>query len=189
MKKKHLKFVKSKFNEEQVKDIVDYYEKEMKRILDIEVNFLTKNQYKAARKTVLPKIILYKAFIRHIDSELAKSYGKEILEFESDGFRKFTNFMTNSNFRIQIFKKLFKKILKSDVWDSTIKEYNKKCFNFNMDRCLYSDLCNKYDASEFCTVYCQGDYFVFGGMNKLKFERSQTIGEGGEVCDFHFINQ
>ncbi len=188
MKDKLREYVLTKFNEEQTAEIVKKFDQELEDMKRAEEKILTKSQYKTACKSILDRIALYKAFLLYLDSDTAIDYCRENFYSMADGFRKFANFMTKGNTRANLFKKLFAKGLNSDVWDSEITEYNKDKFHFNMHRCLYNDLCNKYGCKELTPMFCAGDYYVFGEMEGLKFYRSQTLGEDGEMCDFHFDN-
>lgn len=69
------------------------------------------------------------------------------------------------------------------------KRHNKKEIHFNITRCIYKEICEKYRCPELCTVFCQSDITAFAGYKpKIKFERLGTLGEGADYCDFHFIN-
>lgn len=61
--------------------------------------------------------------------------------------------------------------------------------HFDIARCLYRDMCEKYCCPELCTVFCQSDITAFSGYEpKIRFERAGTLGEGADCCDFHFIH-
>lgn len=61
--------------------------------------------------------------------------------------------------------------------------------HFDIVRCLYRDMCEKYCCPELCTVFCQSDITAFSGYEpKIRFERAGTLGEGADCCDFHFIH-
>ena len=61
--------------------------------------------------------------------------------------------------------------------------------HFDIARCLYRDMCEKYCCPELCTVFCQSDITAFSGYEpKIRFERAGTLGEGADCCDFHLIH-
>lgn len=69
------------------------------------------------------------------------------------------------------------------------KRCDAKEIHFNIVRCIYKDMCEKYHCPELCTVFCQSDLTAFAGYEpKIKFERSGTIGKGANCCDFHFVH-
>ena len=64
---------------------------------------------------------------------------------------------------------------------------DKKEIHFDMTRCIYRDETEKRGCPELCAVFCESDIIAFGGLApKIKFERTGTLGEGAERCDFHF---
>ena len=69
------------------------------------------------------------------------------------------------------------------------KKYNFSEIHFDIVRCIYKEMCEKYCCSELCKVFCQSDITAFAGYEpKIKFERAGTMGEGAICCDFHFIH-
>ena len=68
------------------------------------------------------------------------------------------------------------------------RRYDYKEIHFDIVRCIYKEMCEKYCCPELCTVFCQSDVTAFAGYKpKIRFERLGTIGEGANCCDFHFI--
>lgn len=93
---------------------------------------------------------------------------------------------------------LFKMFVKSHMtknfpsqgWDIVWKRLDAQEIHFDMTRCIYKDICSEYGCPELCTVFCQNDITAFAGyLPKIKFERTGTLGEGCDKCDFHFIHQ
>lgn len=59
--------------------------------------------------------------------------------------------------------------------------------HFNLRRCLYWELTQAHGCPELCCVYCEKDEISFSGlMPGIRFERSGTLGNGADCCDFHF---
>jgi uncharacterized protein YoaH (UPF0181 family) len=56
---------------------------------------------------------------------------------------------------------------------------------FHVYRCFFWDVLRGYGAGELTTAFCQTDDVMAAGMSKgIEFKRSQTLGRGGELCDF-----
>ena len=96
-------------------------------------------------------------------------------------------------FAYQIFKLACKKKMKQgfpeEGWEIEWIRYDQEEICFEMKRCIYHEIVSKYQCPELCTVFCANDVTVFGAMApNIIFERTQTIGEGKNVCDFHFCN-
>ena len=69
------------------------------------------------------------------------------------------------------------------------KRHDKKEVHFNITRCIYKNMCEKYSCPELCTLFCQSDVTAFSGYEpKIKFKRMGTLGGGADCCDFHFIH-
>lgn len=86
-------------------------------------------------------------------------------------------------------RKVMNKNFPIEGWETEWIRYDKHEIHFNLKRCLYFDIVSSYAHPELCTVFCKNDTTAFSGyLPKIRFERSGTIGEGSEKCDFHFIN-
>ncbi len=184
MDKNLKKYIVTKFNEEQTPKIENVFEEEMNRMLKQEKTVLSGIQYKTASRDIFNRIAAYKAFRIYLDAEQAKEYFYGRVK----GLRSILHFLNKTSLGSNIFKKIFVSGLKSDVLDSTIKKSDKHCLIFDINKCLYNDLCIKYGCGELTSIFCDGDHFMFDNMKKLKFQRTQTLGKNGELCDFHFIN-
>ncbi len=189
MKKSLTKFINKNFNEEKSLKIIKYYEKEMNKMMIKEKLSLTNTQYKTAVKSILPVIAIYKALQLYESAEESMKYTEEYFYDEAKPFKLFIEGITFTNIGTACLKKIFNIFIKADTWDSNVYQYDKEHFNFDITRCLYHDLCKKYDCSELTPSFCEGDYFVFGNMRTLQFTRNQTLGQGGEKCDFHFAKK
>ena len=42
---------------------------------------------------------------------------------------------------------------------------------------------------EQCRVYGDADNVTYGGLMKIDFKRTKTMGYGDECCDFHFLRK
>ena len=85
-------------------------------------------------------------------------------------------------------KKFMKKNFPEEGWQTEWVRCDKKEIHFNLHRCIYWDLTNRYGCPELCCVYCENDTISFSGLlSKIKFERVGTLGVGSSYCDFHFV--
>ena len=56
---------------------------------------------------------------------------------------------------------------------------------FDMQKCLYCEICKKYNCPELTQIFCHTDDVTDGNIHpKLKWNRTKTMGEGGDICDF-----
>ena len=84
------------------------------------------------------------------------------------------------------------------VWDPVSKKffgsesgfenvfYPKKKGEYRMDiiRCPYHTLFTELQVPELTQIFCINDEYSYGHIPGLKFERTTTLGTGGEKCDF-----
>lgn len=143
---------------------------------------------------ILPAMALYFTFI---DSGYSKEEARELVLAETQKnarrLQEENKKMTKLPFTYSLFKMFVKSHMKKNFpsigWDIKWIEKSKKEIHFDMTRCIYYDMCKKYDCPELCEVFCKNDITAFKGyLPKIGFERTGTIGEGKAVCDFHYIN-
>ena len=92
-----------------------------------------------------------------------------------------------------IFKLFSKRVMRKgypiEGWETQWVRHDSEEIHFNLKSCVYFETTRKYGHPELCPVFCANDTTSFSGyLPKIKFERSGTIAEGKEMCDFHFIN-
>ncbi|MGD8405639.1 MAG: L-2-amino-thiazoline-4-carboxylic acid hydrolase [Anaerolineales bacterium] len=68
-------------------------------------------------------------------------------------------------------------------------EVGKDGTGFNVHRCFYVDVLGKFGSPELTRLFCDMDDVVFEKTPGVRWERSSTIGRGGEFCDFRWHGQ
>lgn len=58
-------------------------------------------------------------------------------------------------------------------------------FRMDMQVCPYVKYFGLCGYPELCEISCRSDEHAYGQMNRVAFERSKTLGTGGDCCDFH----
>lgn len=66
-------------------------------------------------------------------------------------------------------------------------EASKTALKMDMTACPYCRYAQKLGCPELMPVFCDSDFATYGNLPGIKFERTQTLGTGGERCDFKFI--
>ncbi len=150
---------------------------------------LSPAQFKLAKKRILIRIAFYLSLKEHISAEDALEHAKAYFYAKVKGAAKVMKFLSQYEWGCALFRQAFSIGLKSDTWVSEITRKDKDAFTFDITSCLYKDLCDFYKCPELCTMFCDGDWLMFGDMKKLKFERKYTLGYGDEVCDFKFVRR
>jgi len=147
---------------------------------------LSSKQYKLAKTRILERISFYLAVCQYTDEKKALEILKSYYYKKAESASKFLRRLSKSNLGCTLFRKAFVSGLKSDTWVSTIKRNDRDALVYDITKCLYKDLCDEYKCPDLCMLFCDGDWLMFGEMKKLKFSRRYTLGQGDEVCDFHF---
>ena len=88
-----------------------------------------------------------------------------------------------------VFRWAFRKTTSSsDAWVSTFEEQPEE-FDLTIHQCLWHDTCVSSGCQEACRFFCECDNYAFGDLKKVGFRRTQTLGTGGDCCDFHFYKK
>lgn len=164
----------------------------------IKLNFLienirdkTKNQRKTLINTILPLIALYK-ILEESDIDEASSY---------EYVRKYmTNFVAlkkhSSMVKMEkvpgfyaIYRSIFLKIMRKTDLQKSIQEKGKNYFNVTITKCLWHTACVENGCPNLCPLFCDVDDITYGGLKKIGFSRTKTLGYGADCCDFHMFKK
>lgn len=88
-----------------------------------------------------------------------------------------------------LYSRIFLKIVRTtDLWETT-QRHDKNSFDVTMKKCLWHTACVENACPELCPLFCDVDNITYGGLKKLGFSRTKTLGYGGDCCDFHFFRK
>lgn len=148
----------------------------------------TLNQQKRQRSSILPRIALYKTFLQYsIEKEKAIELTRERAEYLGNKANKVLKTCFAFPCFSTIFRNVFRKSMNgTEIWTSQFLKDNKKELDINIYKCLWKDTCDYFGCPELCELFCSGDWIVFGNIRRLTLNRTQTLGTGGNVCDFRF---
>lgn len=65
-----------------------------------------------------------------------------------------------------------------------IKQDDKNCFAVYVYQCHIHDTLKELGALELIPAFCATDDWLSAAMPKIQLHRTQTLGRGGEMCDF-----
>ena len=194
MKIKQQKIIKnflfSKLDTEVAQKIFD----EQNNILDkIFLNAFnkTKNQLKTLKNTILPRIALYKAL---------NNYGFSMEDSNNHMKNYMLNYIAKSKHNSMVkmekvpgfyslYSKMFLKIMRKTDLQQSKQKHNAKSFDVTITKCLWHQACVENECPELCRLFCDVDNITYGELNKIGFTRTQTLGYGGDCCDFHFFKK
>lgn len=151
----------------------------------------TKNQMKTLAQTILPRIALYKVLQRDglSDEDASGVMRKYMLGVVAAKKHASTAKMEKVPGFYSLYSKIFLKIMrKTDLQKSTQKS-GKGYFDVTITKCLWHTACVENDCPELCRLFCDVDDVTYGGLKKMGFTRTKTLGYGGDCCDFHFFKK
>jgi hypothetical protein len=65
-----------------------------------------------------------------------------------------------------------------------VVEDTQDCFAMNVYRCMIFDTLTAHGAPELTALFCNTDDWLAEEMPNIRWERTQTLGRGGDRCDF-----
>ncbi len=194
MKIKQQKIIKNFLFSELDTEVAQKIFDEQNNILDkIILNAFnkTKNQLKTLKNTILPRIALYKAL---------NNYGFSIEDSNNHMKNYMLNYIAKSKHNSMVkmekvpgfyslYSKIFLKIMRKTDLQQSKQKHDAKSFDVTITKCLWHQACVENECPELCRLFCDVDNITYGELNKIGFTRTQTLGYGGDCCDFHFFKK
>jgi hypothetical protein len=151
----------------------------------------TENQMKTLVQTILPRIALYQALN---DSDLsadavASSMRKYMLDVVAAKKHASTASMEVFPGFYAIYSRVFLKIMRTTDLQVSTQQCGKDCYDITITKCLWHTACVENGCPELCKLFCDVDDVTYGGLKKIGFSRTKTLGYGGDCCDFHFFKK
>lgn len=194
MKIKQQKIIKNFLFSELDTEVAQKIFDEQNNILDkIILNTFnkTKNQLKTLKNTILPRIALYKAL---------NNYGFSMEDSNNHMKNYMLNYIAKSKHNSMVkmekvpgfyslYSKIFLKIMRKTDLQQSKQKHDTKSFDVTITKCLWHQACVENECPELCRLFCDVDNITYGELNKIGFTRTQTLGYGGDCCDFHFFKK
>ena len=141
------------------------------------------SQLKTIRNTILPRVALY-AVLKEDGQDADAILDQYVSEVAGPMMHQMYAKMEKVPGFWLIFKNLFKIITdKSDNWVCESRKEKDKLY-LDIHKCLWHDTCVEVGYPECCRFFCECDNYTYGGLKKVGFTRTQTLGTGGKLCDF-----
>ena len=151
----------------------------------------TNNQLKTLKNTILPRIALYKDL---------NNYGFSIEDSNNHMKNYMLNYIAKSKHNSMVkmekvpgfyslYSKIFLKIMRKTDLQQSKQKHDAKSFDVTITKCLWHQACVENECPELCRLFCDVDNITYGELNKIGFTRTQTLGYGGDCCDFHFFKK
>lgn len=88
-----------------------------------------------------------------------------------------------------IYRNIFLKIMRKTDLQKSNQEKGKNYFNVTITKCLWHTACVENGCPNLCPLFCDVDDITYGGLKKIGFSRTKTLGYGADCCDFHMFKK
>ena len=151
----------------------------------------SKNQMKTLIQTILPRIAMYKILSKEevSEDEVYQYMRKYMIDKIAAKKHASTAKMEKVPGFYSIYSKVFLKIMSTTDLQESVQKHGKDYFDVTIKKCLWHTACVENDCEKLCHLFCDVDNVTYGGLKKIGFSRTKTLGYGGDCCDFHFYKK
>lgn len=151
----------------------------------------SKNQMKTLVQTILPRIALYKTMMEKdfLKADAETHMRKYMIDKVAAKKHSSTAKMELMPGFYSIYSNIFLRIMRTTDLQESVQNHEKDCYDITIKKCLWHTACVENDCAELCRLFCDVDDVTYGGLKKIGFTRTKTIGYGGDCCDFHFFRK
>lgn len=184
------KFLFEEFGKEKGTVVFEKQNEVLKELITNTKN-KSKNQMKTLTNTILPRIALYKVLQKEDlpKDEVTNYMRKYMIEKIAQKKHSSTAKMEIVPGFYSIYSKVFLKIMRTTDLQKSEQKCGKGFFDVTIKKCLWHTACIENDCPELCCLFCDVDNVTYGGLKKIGFIRTQTLGYDGKCCDFHFYKK
>ena len=88
---------------------------------------------------------------------------------------------------MKVFRKMLLTSFNEDAgFALTYHEMTNEAISVDITACPYQKYFTAAGCPELCKGACLSDDACYGHMKRVEFKRTNTLGRGGECCDFRF---
>lgn len=151
----------------------------------------SKNQIKTLVQTILPRIALYKVLSEDDFSEedVYEYMRKYMIDKVAAKKHSSTAKMELIPGFYLIYRNIFLKIMRTTDLQESVQNHGEDYFDVTIKKCLWHTACVENGCAKLCSLFCDVDDVTYGGLKKIGFTRTKTLGYGGDCCDFHFFKK
>ena len=191
MKIKQQKLIKAFLIEEFGKDKSILLHDEQEKMLNVLIESTknkSENQMKTLIQTILPRIALYKVLSKDgfSEDEVYKYMRKYMIDKVAAKKHSSTAKMELVPGFYRIYSNIFLKIMRTTDLQESTRSVGRDYYDITIKKCLWHTACVENSCEKLCRLFCDVDDVTYGGLKKIGFTRTKTLGYGGDCCDFHF---
>ena len=183
-------FLNEEFGEKRGNDLFNKQEVMLNELIKNTQN-KSKNQMKTLIQTILPRIAMYKILSKEevSEDEVYQYMRKYMIDKIATKKHASTAKMEKVPGFYSIYSKVFLKIMSTTDLQESVQKHGKDYFDVTIKKCLWHTACVENDCEKLCHLFCDVDNVTYGGLKKIGFTRTKTLGYGGDCCDFHFYKK
>lgn len=167
------------------------WEDAVRRLVEIEEKYpsLTKGQ-QMHTPSIFSAAAMYFAIKESEGEDLAYEVVSTCLWEKSgkmgDKLRSFSKIPGFKNFFVSMWDPISHKMFGSEAgFENVFYPKQKGSFQMDIVKCPYNDYFTELGCPELTKIFCINDECTYGNIPGLNFKRTQTLGKGGEKCDFY----
>lgn len=151
----------------------------------------SKNQMKTLIQTILPRIALYKSMSKEgfAEDDIYGYMRKYMIDIVAAKKHASTAKMELVPGFYSIYSKIFLKIMRTTDLQESKQACGRDYYDVTIKKCLWHTACVENGCAQLCRLFCDVDDVTYGGLKKIGFTRTKTLGYGGDCCDFHFFRK
>ena len=148
----------------------------------------SKSQQKTLIQTILPCVALYKTLLQEGFSEEETSTYLQKYMFDVVGANMHSSMAKMERIPgfFFLYSSIFRKVMRSSDLHESTQDHTRASFDVTITKCLRYTACIENDCPKLCHIFCDADNVTYGGLKKMAFSRTKTLGYGEDCCDFHF---
>lgn len=183
-------FLIEEFGQDKGNTIFDRQEKMLDSLIKNTTN-KSENQMKTLVQTILPRIALYKVLSEDdFSKEDVYTYMRKYM-IDKIAIPKH---LSTAKMELVpgfyfIYSHIFLKIMRTTDLQENVQSHGKDYFDVTIKKCLWYTACVENGCADLCRLFCDVDDVTYGGLKKIGFTRTKTLGYGGDCCDFHFFKK
>lgn len=178
-------FLIEEFNQNKGDELFIRQEKILSELIENTTN-KSKKQMKTLIQTILPRIALYKILLEDLTKEDGYQYMMDKVALKKH--------LSTARMELvpgfyHIYSQIFLKIMRTTDLQESKQKHGKDYFDVTIKKCLWHTAYDENGCLELCRLFCDVDDVTYGGLKKIGFTRTKTLGYGGDCCDFHFFKK
>ena len=183
-------FLTEQFGPEKGRALLEQQQTSLRTLLQ-NIGDKSPNQQRTLAQQILPCIALYQALQNSgfLQKEAYRHTRTYMLKYVAAKQHASTAKMELVPGFYFLYSAIFRRVMRtSDLWEST-QARSRDSFDITIRACLWHTTCAENGCAELCRLFCEADNVTYGGLRKIGFARTRTLGCGGDCCDFHFFRK